>query len=242
MKLKIINSGSVGNCYLLIGTNTTLIIEAGVNFQLIKQALNFDLTRVAGIILTHEHGDHSKGVKDATASGINVYASPGTIGAMKFTSHRLKPITANNQYSIGEFIILPFDVKHDCAEPFGFIINHPECGNVLFITDSYYVPNLFPGLNNILIEANYSEPILAERERLPYFVRDRVIKSHMSLETCMDVLRANDLSRVNNIVLIHLSDGNSNADQFQREVSNLTGKTVHIAGKGMEIPFGKMAF
>jgi uncharacterized surface protein with fasciclin (FAS1) repeats len=64
----------------------------------------------------------------------------------------------------------------------------------------------------------------------------------MSIETCKGLLEANDLTAVNNIVLIHLSDGNSNAADFKKQVQDLTGKTVHIAGKDMVIDLNKTPF
>jgi hypothetical protein len=64
----------------------------------------------------------------------------------------------------------------------------------------------------------------------------------MSLDTCIETLRMNDLSAVNNIVLIHLSDSNSNAEAFQAAVREATGKTVHIASKGLDINFNKTPF
>jgi phosphoribosyl 1,2-cyclic phosphodiesterase len=72
--------------------------------------------------------------------------------------------------------------------------------------------------------------------------RNRTLQSHMSLETCREALQSNDLRAVNNIVLIHLSDQNSNADEFRREIQESTGKTVHIAGKGMTLNFNKTPF
>jgi phosphoribosyl 1,2-cyclic phosphodiesterase len=245
MKLKILNSGSVGNCYILENETTALIIELGVNFKEVKQALNFNLTKVAGALVSHEHLDHCKAVKDATAAGVDVYCSSGTWKAMNVTSHRIKSLRTMQKNFIGQFSVMPFDVKHDAAEPLGFLINHPECGTVLFITDSYYVPHTFRGLNNILVEANYSSEIVAKRmmdQNIHVKVRDRVIESHMSIDTCKNLLRANDLSAVNNIVLIHLSDGNSNAADFKKQVEQLTGKKVTIAGKNMEIEFSKTPF
>ena len=59
----------------------------------------------------------------------------------------------------------------------------------------------------------------------------RVMKSHMSIETAKEFLRVNDLSQVREIWLIHLSDGNSDAERFKREVAELTGKMVFVADK-----------
>lgn len=238
MKLTVINSNSAGNCYVLDNGKEALIIECGVSFEKIKKALAFDLKKVVGCIITHEHKDHCCSVQKVVGAGIDVYATAGTIEAMKIINHRLHPIEKNKAFQVGEFKILAFKVMHDCAEPVGYLINHAETGNVLFLTDTYYVPNTFKGLNNILVEANYSKEILDERLRSgasPDFLRNRVLQSHMSLETTKQLLRANNLEDVHHILLIHLSDSNSNAEQFKREITELTGKSVHIAEAGLVI-------
>lgn len=245
MELKIIGTGSKGNCYILQNETTALIIECGVNFKEVKRALNFDLSKVVGCIVTHEHGDHAKGVKDAMASGINVHASTGTFKALKMVngySHRAKPFNQNDSFKLGDFTIKSFDVRHDAAEPCGFLINHPETGNVLFLTDTFYCPYTFKDLHNIIIEANFSNEIIREKLSDMEFLKNRILTSHMSLETAIGFLHVNDLSAVNNIVLIHLSDGNSHARMFQSEVSAKTGKNVTVADNGIIIPFNKTPF
>jgi hypothetical protein len=100
-------------------------------------------------------------------------------------------------------------------------------------------------LNNIIIEANYSKEIIDQKfgsESNKEFLRNRVLKSHFSLANCKDMLSANNLSQVNNIVLIHLSDSNSNEKQFVKEVYELTGKNVTAAINGMQINFNKTPF
>ena len=246
MQLTIINSNSSGNAYILHNAKEALLIECGVQFDKIKRALGFNLTKVVGCIVTHEHLDHCKSVKEALTAGINVWASVGTHDAMKTaTHHRAGVILPSEVKQLGTFTVKGFNVKHDCAEPFGYLIQHPECGTVLFLTDSYYCEYNFKGLNNIIIEANYCQTILDKRlhdGENPKFLRDRVITSHMSLATCKQTLQAYDLSAVNNIVLIHLSDGNSDAIRFKKEVEEATGKTVHVADAGMTIPFNKTPF
>jgi phosphoribosyl 1,2-cyclic phosphodiesterase len=248
MNLIILGSSSKGNCYLLCSESEVLIIECGVNISEIKKALNFSFAKVVGCVLTHEHMDHAKSAKEMMQMGINLYTSRGTIRslALDVNHHRLKTIKAGEAVQIGSFKILPFKTQHDVAEPLGFIINHPETGNILFITDSFYVENTFRNLHNVIIEANFSQEIIDEKVRngaSPEFLRNRIFKSHMSLETCKKTLKANDLSKVNNIVLIHLSDGNSNATQFREEIEGLTGKNVHVADAGIIIEnFNKQAF
>ena len=137
MKLKVVNTGSVGNCYILESEKESLVIECGVKFEQIKQALDFNLSKVAGVLVTHEHGDHAKAIKDVVLAGLNVYCSYGTAVAMGVNSHRIKPMVKMTDYTIGGFKVRGFDVEHDVKEPFGFLIHHNECGNVLFLTDSF---------------------------------------------------------------------------------------------------------
>jgi phosphoribosyl 1,2-cyclic phosphodiesterase len=246
MKLKIVNTGSAGNCYIFEASDKrTIIVELGVNFLDIKKALNFDLNNVFGALVTHEHQDHARSIKDATKAGINVYASHGTITASGVTNYRLHTIEQHKSFAVGPYTIYPFDVKHDAKEPLGFVISHPECGNVLFLTDTYYVDYKFENINNILIEANYSEEIIAEKRATgegKSFLFNRVMKSHMSVETCKSYLNKMDLSGVNNIVLIHLSDKNAHAIGFKTIIQLATGKQVHVGAKGMELNFDKQPF
>lgn len=259
MQLTIINSNSTGNAYILENDREALLIECGVRIDRIKQALGYNIKKVVGCIVTHAHLDHCKAVEDVMGCGIRVWASEGTHKAMGTeNSHRamkIKRITDFNQLSIqsftypmfeaGSFKIRPFEVKHDCAEPLGYLINHPDCGTVLFLTDSYYCEYKFTGLNHIIIEANYCQDILDQRVvdgASPKFLRDRVFTSHMSLGTCKQTLQAYDLSGVSNIVLIHLSDGNSDAKRFKQEVEEVTGKPVHVADAGMKISLNKQPF
>lgn len=246
MKLKIIGSNSAGNAYILENNQEALLIECGLPFEKIKQALDYDIKKVVGCVLTHEHGDHAKAARHVMAAGINVFATEGTINALELNkSHRAVATFSGDEFRLGGFRIKPFDVQHDVAEPVGFLIQHNECGRVLFLTDSYYCKYRFPGLNNIIIEANYCKQILDRRMHAgenPKFLHDRVITSHMSLANCKQMLGSNDLTAVNNIVLIHLSDGNSDARRFKKEVEEQTGKAVHVAEAGMVLDFNKKPF
>jgi phosphoribosyl 1,2-cyclic phosphodiesterase len=234
MKLTVINSNSSGNAYLLqSSTGETLLIECGVHFSKIKKALNFNLSKVAAIV-SHSHGDHACSIKDVLNAGIYVCASKETLEAKGVDKHhRATTIEPGKSFNHLGFRIKPFSVNHD-VHCFGFLINHVECGVTLFLTDTYYCDYVFPGLNNIIVECNHDEEII-EANETPRFLRDRVIQSHMNFKTCKGLLKANDLSQVNNIVLIHLSESNSDAAMFKNEISKLTGKHVHIAEAGLVI-------
>lgn len=245
MKLKVIGSGSKGNAYLLENEEEALLIECGVNIMDIKKAIDFKVNKISGAIVTHEHGDHAKSINEVLGSGINVYATAGTFQnstSKNTVSSRKVVIPQKGQFKVGNFNVISFPTIHDVAEPCGFLINHKDCGTVLFLTDTVYCPYTFKGLNNIIIEANYDADIINEKLGDKKFLRDRIYNSHMSIETCMDFLLANDLSQVNNIVLIHLSDSNSHEINFAKKVSGITGKEVHTANGGMTINFNKTPF
>ncbi|GAA0735544.1 MBL fold metallo-hydrolase [Clostridium oceanicum] len=246
MKLKILGSGSKGNCYLLQGKNETLILEAGIKYKDILKGLNFNLNNIVGCLVSHEHKDHSKAMRDILKSGIDTYTSLGTAKAMPQesyieTCYRLNFIKSEKQFNVGNFTILPFQTQHDAAEPLGFLIQHKELGKLLFITDSYYCQYKFTGLNHILIECNYSNEILQKRE-LPQRLKDRIVKSHFELGNVKEFLKATDLKEIKEIVLIHLSDNNSNELQFKKEIEILSGKPTYVADKDLDIDMNVYKF
>lgn len=246
MVLKIIGSNSAGNAYVLENQNEALLIECGLPFQKVKEALNFNIRKIVGAVVTHDHGDHAGFIKQFLDSGIDTWASPGTHIAAGTNQHaRARMTFGGDQFRAGSFNIAAFDVQHDAAQPLGFIIEHPDCGRTLFLTDTHFTKYTFPGLQNVIIEANYCEDIVRTKYREGGLIakrRDRVIISHMSLQTCKKTLAANDLKKVQNIVLIHLSNEHSDARRFQKEIAELTGKCVTIADAGLNIPFTAKPF
>lgn len=246
MQLKVLSSGSVGNCYLLENENECLIIDLGIRFRDIKKALGFNLNKVAGCIVSHEHGDHAKGIPEAVNSGLDVYMSDGTSKALGFDGHhRVKGLKHYRVQKLGTFEVLPFNVKHDCAEPMGFLIRHPDCGTICFITDSLFVEYNFPALDHMIIEANYCEKIVHDHiisGRLANYRADRVICNHMSIQTAEKFIKTQDLSQVKNILLIHLSDTNSNALDFKNKIEGSTAKKTYTASKGLVLNLNKTPF
>ena len=247
MELKILGSSSAGNCYVFDNGKEALVVEAGVPFNEVKKAVDFDISRIVGCLVSHEHGDHAKSVWQFVEARVSVYGSQGTIETFGTLEKRQKlyVLPENGYTKFGNFTVLPFSVKHDAVDPLGFLIHHPETGNVLYATDTYYLEYTFKGLNNVLIECNYRMNILEANVAagyVPKAQRDRTLQSHLSYHTCRETLLANDLRAVNNIVLIHLSDGNSNAREFRNGIAEATGKTVWVADKGMILSLNKCPF
>ena len=232
-----IASGSSGNCYLIDDGKTKILIEAGIPIKMMQKGCDWMLSDVAGALISHEHGDHASHAQDLTKYGIDVYASSGTIEATQKTKYPLSgplvhPIKAMQEIRIRTFEVLPFDVQHDAAEPLGFLIRSTKSGEkLLFFTDTYYIRYRFEGLNIIMAECNYSMDQLQETVEdgiTPAFRIRRLAKSHMSLEALEDMLQANDLSKLRQIYLLHLSADNSNEEQMKQEIQELTGVEVYV--------------
>ncbi|HBF1646936.1 TPA: MBL fold metallo-hydrolase [Clostridioides difficile] len=234
MKIKVLGNSSSGNCYLLQLEKETLILECGINYKEILKGLDFNLESVIGCLVTHEHKDHSKSLVDLTNNGIDVYSSRGTLEVLGIENHRTKVIESEKLFKIGNFKIMPFSTKHDAVEPLGFLINHEEIGNLLFITDSYYCEYNFKNLNHIMIECNYSKDLL-DSNKDKIYLRNRIVKSHFELSNVINFLKANDLSNIKTITLLHLSEDNSDKNLFIREIEKNVGIPVIIAEKGIEI-------
>ena len=227
-------SSSRGNCYQINDSITPILIECGIPWKQIRQKLNFQTSNIAGCLISHSHADHSKAWQDVAKAGIDIYASTGTIDALGMTGHRIKPIEPLKQFQIGTWAILPFPTEHDCDGSMGFLLANRAGEKLLFITDSFYCKYLFSDITHLMIECNHSYEILTQNVEaglMPQAQKNRLIQSHFSLENVKKFLQANDLSRVKQITLLHLSDGNSNAEQFRREIMQLTGKPVTVAGE-----------
>lgn len=234
MILHVLGSSSAGNGYLLQDSKgDSLILEAGIKLKEIKKLLEFDISGVVGCLISHKHGDHIKYAQEFMSAGIDIYTGEDN----SLTGHRFIAIKEKEQRKIGPFKVKSFPLIHD-VQTFGYLIEHEECGKVCFITDTKHCAYTFTGLNNVIIEANYCEHIMTERflnGSLNAVVRARTMDSHLSFQGTLEFLSANDLTKVNNIVLIHLSSGNADPDKFLSRTIAHTGKTVHIAKKGAEI-------
>ena len=137
-------------------------------------------------------------------------------------------------YVIGGFRILVLEVAHDvpCV---GFIIEHVEMGKLLFVTDTMMLEWQLPPLDHIMLECNYSDATLQrniDSGLVPAVMRERLMRSHMELKTAKGVLTESDITQVKEIVLIHLSGNNSNAELFKSEIGKATGKPVYVAERG----------
>lgn len=224
-------TGSTGNCYTVSNGKATVMLDCGLPYRRIQQLTGFQ--HPDAVFVTHEHNDHIKAAKDFMQKGVDVYMSRGTMEAAGLEkSHRLHIMKNRQSVSIDGIVVSAFATQHDAVEPLGFLLDDGE-DRLLYATDTYYLHYRFPGLTKIMVEANYCNEILTENLRygkLPKTLERRLRESHFSLENLKKFFLANDLSKVKEIWLIHLSKGNADPVMFKREIEALTGKPVYVAG------------
>lgn len=218
--LSVVGTGSSGNTFLLTCNRETLIIDCGIRFLEVKKMLSFNIRGIVGAIVTHSHGDHSKSILEYERVGIDVW----------------KPYRYDNlrqKKKFGSFTVSSFDCIHDvpCV---GYLIEHPDSGlKMLYATDTQYVRYTFSGLTAMLLEANYGEAYV-NQEEAKY---RHVLEGHLSIETAIDCIKANMNDKLKNIILCHLSAGNSDPEGFRRSVKAIVpdGVQIDIAEKGLTV-------
>ena len=142
--------------------------------------------------------------------------------------------------SIGKYRIKPFEVEHDTAQPFGYLILNTHTNErLLYATDTYFMRYTFPEIDYWLVECNYTLE-LARGSGKP--LHDRLVKSHMSLERLEQAIMANDMSKTRLITLIHLSDERSDEKLMVDRIQQVSKVPTVAARGGMEINLGTCPF
>lgn len=226
-----ISSSSKGNAYLLKSQGVApLLVECGIPIAQLRQKLwdvDTDVSDLDACLISHSHSDHSKAVKDILKAGIDVWTSIETAEALGIAGHhRHVPINSEHVYGVSTgWRVIPFDLHHD-VPCHGFMISSPDGERLVFVPDTSYIRNRFAGMNILAIECNYISGILnanIEDGAVPEKLGRRVRRNHMSLESVIRMIKANDLSACRQIWLLHLSDSNSDEGRMVRAVQEATG-------------------
>lgn len=236
-RLVTLGSGSSGNCYLIETQTGTLVLELGVRWSDVLKAVSYDISRICGALVSHVHGDHASHVNDALTYRIPVYSCREV--ADRYNG--VVVLEAGKRYDIGGgFLVQPISVPHN-AECYSYIIEHPECGKILFCTDLSEFPYRVRDVTNFLIEADYSEEVVFGRLSRSDSFRSHP-ENHMSIDACVDVLKRNVNPETRTVTLIHLSSENSDEAEFRRKVRESVGIDAAIALKGVEVELDKEEF
>ncbi len=238
-------SSSSGNSTFLSAGKTNILIDAGVSAKRLKEALtarDIDPVSIAGIFITHEHGDHISGVR-VLASGFNipVFATEGTLGYLEENG------TINGKFpfevipyegmEIGDMFIKPFHTPHDSRESCGYKISLPHSQSAAIATDiGKITPEIkehLIGCDLVMLESNHDVGML-QNGPYPYVLKRRILSDvgHLSNVACGDMAAELVEKGTSRLYLGHLSDENNFPDlAFQTSLAAISEKLGAVPGR-----------
>ena len=228
LEVKVIASGSTGNCTLLTSSmGENILLDAGIPFKNINAVAEYQPIDYA--FITHEHGDHANKatIKTLLERGTEVYMTKGTRYALKFENrhnlHALKYKFNMKPLKIGSIKVKLLEVMHDAAEPTAFWIGDDD-DKILYVTDAFTIPFDNTAFTKMVIETNFSEDVLKESE-IDTFQKKRIFDNHISVErvaTHLDLKkRCGELEDLKEVHLIHISKRHGNATGFKSMLANV---------------------
>ncbi len=240
-----LNSGSNGNCYYVGNEQEAVLVDAGLSCRETEKRmkrLGLDMSIVKGIFISHEHGDHIKGVEGLA----NKYSLPLYVTDKTFKNARLymvgrfrRHFEAYEAVTVGGLSVLAFPKAHDAIDPHSFVIS----GNgvrVGVFTDigavcSHVIDN-FSDCHAVFLEANYDEAML-EAGRYPHHLKNRIRggEGHLSNMQALELFKAYRKPHLSHLLLSHLSADNNNPDlALQLFVEHAGNTHVTVASRYQE--------
>lgn len=227
MFVRCIGTGSQqGNCYALYDNDRKiLLLDLGLSRKQILKGIDFNVSDVVGAVVSHEHGDHAKAVKDFENMGISVFKP--------FDETKACPL----KIRYGSFGVQAFKVPHDGVPCYGFYIT-VDGHRILYATDFEYLPCSFKNvhLTDMIVECNHQTE-LVDKGQAKY---THQIKGHCSLDTLIEkVIKENVTSNLRTVILCHLSQDSADPYECLSEVQNVCGEGVKCvcaaAGETVEL-------
>lgn len=236
-KLMTLGSSSSGNCYILDCDNEQLIIELGVSWKEIMKGLNYDITKVRACLTSHIHKDHSKSIPNAIKYGSQVVSCV----EVRTIHPQVKVLKKGVKMRLGGFKVQAIPLQHNC-ECYGYLIEHNSIGKLMFATDCNSVPYRFKNVNHFVIECNYDADILIDNMCNNVYSQS-ASENHLELNDTIEFLKQNYSSALQSVTLIHLSNGNINAETAKQRVKDELGfDNVYVADKGLIVELNKDDF
>ena len=229
MRICILSSGSSGNAALLVAGETRVLLDCGLSGrETIRriQAVGEDPFKLDGIVVTHEHGDHARGLAAlCKALNVPVFIADATLVACKLGTQgasvrRGAAISGAQDFQIGAFRFSPFDIPHDAAEPLAFTVEANGC-KLGMAVDLGYINALaaerFRGADALILEANHEIEMLRACTYYPWALKQRILSrtGHTSNDEMARYLRDDFDGKAEHIVLAHLSR-NTNHPEIAR--------------------------
>ncbi|WP_404456837.1 MBL fold metallo-hydrolase [Oceanobacillus kapialis] len=234
LRFSVLASGSTGNAFYIESNKERLLVDAGLSgkqMDLLFDQINIDPANLTGILVTHEHSDHIKGLGImARKYNLPIYANEKTWNAME---HSIGKITLDQKFTFNmeevktfqDLDIESFGVSHDAAEPMFYTFHH-EGKKVALVTDLGYVSERIKktveDADAYIFEANHDVGML-RMGRYPWNVKRRILgdSGHVSNEDCGLALTDIISNRTKRIYLAHLSLDNNMKDLARMSVDSV---------------------
>ena len=223
MKVAVLASGSSGNAIWVSSGSTAVLIDAGVSGRRISQAaegLGLDTTQLSAVLVTHEHSDHVSGLGPVTRRfDVPACATAGTHAAIDRRLGKCPGRTvveAGTDFEIGDLLVSPFAISHDCAEPVGYSVSDGRTV-VAVATDlgvvSHPVRHRIGRADCVVLEFNHDEKMLLDGG-YPWFLKQRIMSNegHLSNEAAARELVLLADGPISTLVLAHISRENNTPD------------------------------
>ena len=189
MKVSVLGSGSGGNAVLVVAGETRLLIDAGFSARDLARRLDqvgVDPDRLDGILITHDHGDHTRGMGVyARRHGTPLWVTQGTQRAcarLLRGAEVIRPYRAGHPFEIQDLRVEPFVTVHDAADPVGIAVVDNTTGCRLGVATDLGRPtagirHALSGAHLLVLEANH-DPGMLHRAPYPPSVKSRIASSH----------------------------------------------------------------
>lgn len=214
-------SGSSGNSILISSKGHNFLVDIGVSAKRCENALSgigIDPDSIDAVFITHEHTDHSKGVRVfSTKHNVPVFASEPCIDDMMTTGTLNEKVNVNSidyHMELCGIEIMTFNQSHDSVDCLGYRFNLPDGRSISVCTDTGYITDnarqILPGTDLIFIESNH-ETSMVETGPYPYHLKQRILSSHGHLSNfaCGEYIKELAQSGTTRFVLSHLSRENN---------------------------------
>jgi phosphoribosyl 1,2-cyclic phosphodiesterase len=188
---------------------------------------------IDGILVTHEHGDHSCGVFDfAAAHDVTVYLSYGTLSMLKeegkvIDGVRTKIVNGREKIAIDALEVQPFTVPHDAREPVQYIVSD-GASRLGVLTDigasTAHVEKTLSGIDALVLECNYDADMLWGGA-YPRWLKERIAGpfGHLDTRQSERLLGALDRSRLKHVIGAHLSQQNNRPELARAALARAMG-------------------
>lgn len=230
MKLSVLGSGSRGNATLVVAGDTKVLVDAGFSGRDLERRLHIldvEPTEIAGLVITHDHGDHTRGMGVfARRFGVPVYLTDGTRNACSahFKGDEVTvAYRVGHPFNVGDLRVEPFLTVHDAVDPVGVTLVDESTQTRLGIaTDlgrpTAHVRHALGNCDFLVLEANHDE-VMLRTGPYPWSVKSRIASSHGHLSNQAAARFVSQIwhPRLAGVLLAHLS-GECNAPELARRV------------------------